>query len=90
MAPLPTYQNPSIELKQKLGCIKRKNCNTMAQLIYVKKDVPGKGNGLVAIQDIPKGARILCEAAILTGPNNVPMEELRSHLMEQSHASSEH
>lgn len=90
MAPLSTYQNLSIELKQRLGCIKRKNCNTMAQLIYVKKDVPGKGNGLVAIQDIPKGARILCEAAILTGPNNVPMEELRSHLMEQFHASSEH
>ncbi|KAB8296669.1 hypothetical protein EYC80_002093 [Monilinia laxa] len=62
----------------------------MVQTIYVKKDVPGKGIGLVAIQDIPKGTRIICEAATLTGPNNLPVEELRRCLVEQFHALSKH
>ncbi|RAL58416.1 hypothetical protein DID88_005121 [Monilinia fructigena] len=62
----------------------------MAQPIYAKKIVPGKGIGLVAIQDIPKSTRIICEAATLTGPNSLPVEELRSCLVEQFHALSEH
>jgi hypothetical protein len=35
-------------------------------------EVPGKGKGLVALVDIAKGTRILCEKPLLTARNNSP------------------
>lgn len=37
--------------------------------MYVVRDVPGHGNGLVATQTIPKGTRILCEEPIIIIPS---------------------
>lgn len=36
--------------------------------LYAIRDVPGKGKGLVAIEEIPEGTRILCEEPIVTVP----------------------
>ncbi|KAG6030568.1 hypothetical protein E4U19_000407 [Claviceps sp. Clav32 group G5] len=36
--------------------------------MYVLQDIPGKGKGLVATQNIPKGTRILCEEPLFTIP----------------------
>jgi hypothetical protein len=38
--------------------------------MYSIQDVPGKGKGVVAIQRISKGTRILCEEPIITTPQN--------------------
>lgn len=40
--------------------------------MYAVRDVPGKGEGLVAIKRIPKGTRILFEEAIITVPHDAP------------------
>ncbi|THV47247.1 hypothetical protein BGAL_0325g00120 [Botrytis galanthina] len=39
---------------------------------YALQDVPGKGKGLVATQDIPKGTRIIEEKPIMTRPKRAP------------------
>ncbi|KAF7955659.1 hypothetical protein EAE96_004585 [Botrytis aclada] len=39
---------------------------------YALKDVPGKGKGLVATQQIPKGTRIIEERPVMTRPKRVP------------------
>ncbi|TGO51582.1 hypothetical protein BCON_0158g00080 [Botryotinia convoluta] len=39
---------------------------------YALQDVPGKGKGLVATQDIPKGTRIIEERPIMTRPKRAP------------------
>ncbi|KAG6166335.1 hypothetical protein E4U23_003603 [Claviceps purpurea] len=36
--------------------------------MYVVQDIPGKGKGLVATRNIPKGTRILCEEPLFTIP----------------------
>lgn len=43
--------------------------------MYALQDVPGKGKGLVAIEKIPKGTRILSEEPIITIPRNEPVSE---------------
>ncbi|KAJ8129226.1 hypothetical protein O1611_g4403 [Lasiodiplodia mahajangana] len=40
--------------------------------LYAIRDVPGKGKGLVAIEEIPEGTRILCEDPIVTVPQGEP------------------
>lgn len=46
---------------------------------YALQDVPGKGKGLVATKDIPKGTLILEEKPIMTGPKRLsPGFSLRS------------
>ncbi|KAJ3569174.1 hypothetical protein NPX13_g6170 [Xylaria arbuscula] len=39
---------------------------------YAIRDVPGKGKGLVAVQKIKKGTRILCEEPIIITPQGEP------------------
>lgn len=57
--------------------------------MYVKQEVPGKGLGLVATQDIPKGTRILCEEAMMIVPNDLPPEKNQQLMEKQFHDSSE-
>ncbi|KAF7862620.1 hypothetical protein EAF04_007493 [Stromatinia cepivora] len=61
----------------------------MVDSIYVKRHIPGKGLGLVATQDIPKGTRILSEVAFLIAPNTATRDELRISLVRQWEAFSE-
>jgi len=61
--------------------------NTM----YAIQDVPGKGKGLVAIEKILKGTRILCEEPIITTPQDEPdSEKLRTSIGQQVDALSEY
>lgn len=62
----------------------------MVNPIYVKRHIPGKGVGLVAIQNIPKGTRILSEAAFLIAPCLPTEDELLSILLNQWAAFNEH
>ncbi|TGO47389.1 hypothetical protein BOTNAR_0528g00030 [Botryotinia narcissicola] len=43
-------------------------CITMANRMYAKRHVPGKGLGLIATINIPRGTRILSESALILGP----------------------
>lgn len=53
--------------------------------------MPGKGKGLVAIEKISKGTRILSEEPIITVPRNEPdSEQLRISICQQVDALSEH
>jgi hypothetical protein len=52
---------------------------TTGNSMHALQDVPGKGNGLVAIEKISKGTRILSEEPIITIPRNEPNSE-RLHL----------
>jgi hypothetical protein len=55
------------------------------------QDVPEKGKGLVAIEKIPKGTRILSEEPIITIPQNQPVsEQLRASICQQFNALSKH
>lgn len=40
--------------------------STQKEPMYALRDIPGKGKGLVAIRDIPRGTRILSETPIIT------------------------
>ncbi|KAF7909420.1 uncharacterized protein EAF01_003138 [Botrytis porri] len=54
----------------------------MADQMYAKRNVPGKGLGLIATRDIPRGTRILSESALILGPELVG-DDLRSCISEQ-------
>jgi hypothetical protein len=59
--------------------------------LYALQDVPGKGKGLVAIEKIFKGTRILSEEPIITIPRNeLNSERLRTTISQQIDALSEH
>jgi len=52
--------------------------------MYVFQDVPGKGNGFVALQRISKGTRIFSEEPIITLPSRAPLnEQLRTSICSQ-------
>ncbi|KAG6090851.1 hypothetical protein E4U30_007881 [Claviceps sp. LM220 group G6] len=51
--------------------------------MHALRDIPGKGKGLVATREIPKGTRILSEQPLLTLPDNVPAEEVPDLLCRQ-------
>ncbi|KAF1842000.1 uncharacterized protein K460DRAFT_370009 [Cucurbitaria berberidis CBS 394.84] len=58
--------------------------------MYAFEDVPGKGLGLVAIENIPKGTRILSEEPVVTIPERQKNDEwLKSHLSQQVDSLSE-
>jgi hypothetical protein len=59
--------------------------------MYTLRDVPGKGNGLVAARDIPKGSRILEETPIITTPiYQRDDESLKGHIFQQVNSLNEH
>jgi SET domain len=59
--------------------------------MYAFRDVPGKGKGLVAIEKISKGTRILSEEPTLTVPRDEPdSERLRTSICQQVDALSEY
>ena len=65
--------------------------STTGNPIYVLQDLPGKGTGLVAIEKISKGMRILSEEPIITAPGyELNSEQLRISLCEQVDTLSEH
>lgn len=43
--------------------------------LYLIKDIPGKGRGLVAAASIPKGTRILSESPLIEVPRDVSSKE---------------
>jgi hypothetical protein len=62
--------------------------------MYAFRDMSGKGKGLVAIEKISKGTRILSEEPIITVPgiprNDPDNEQLRTSICQQVNALSEH
>lgn len=65
--------------------------STTGNPIYALRDVPEKEKGLIAIEKISKGTRILSEEPIITVPRNEPdSEQLRISICEQVDALSEH
>ncbi|KAF2465698.1 SET domain-containing protein [Lindgomyces ingoldianus] len=59
--------------------------------MYALRDVPGKGKGLVAIENIPKGTRILSEQPVITTPERQQDDEwLKRHISQQVDSLSEH
>ena len=65
--------------------------STTGNPMYALRDVTGKGKGLVAIEKISKGTRILSEEPIITVPRNEPdSEQLRISICQQVDALSEH
>jgi hypothetical protein len=58
--------------------------------MYAVRDVPGKGRGLVATTNIPKGSRILEEAPLITIPSVARGDEwLKAHISQQVEALHE-
>ncbi|KAJ4373764.1 hypothetical protein N0V83_002503 [Neocucurbitaria cava] len=58
--------------------------------MYALKDVLGKGKGIVAIENISKGTRILSEEPVITTPEYQQDDEwLKSHLSQQVDVLSE-
>jgi len=52
--------------------------------MYILQDVPGKGKGLVANDNIPKGTRILLERPVITIPERQQSDEwLKRHISQQ-------
>jgi hypothetical protein len=52
--------------------------------MYAVEDVPGKGKGLIATHNIPKGTRIISEQPIITsGHYNADMEQLEVRIHQQ-------
>jgi hypothetical protein len=49
--------------------------STTGNPMYALRDVPGKGKGLVAIEKISQGTRILSEEPIITVSRNEPDSE---------------
>jgi hypothetical protein len=59
--------------------------------MYALEDVPGKGKGFVAIENIPRGTRILSEPPVITTPELQRDDEwLKSHISQQVASLSEH
>ncbi|TGO32312.1 hypothetical protein BHYA_0329g00040 [Botrytis hyacinthi] len=54
----------------------------MANRMYAKRHVSGKGLGLIATMDIPRGTRILSESALILGPELLG-EDLRPCISKQ-------
>ncbi|TGO51583.1 hypothetical protein BCON_0158g00090 [Botryotinia convoluta] len=54
----------------------------MADRMYAKRGVPGKGLGLIATVDIPRGTRILSESALMLGPECLG-DDLRPCILKQ-------
>ncbi|KAG6250034.1 hypothetical protein E4U23_001710 [Claviceps purpurea] len=50
---------------------------------FVWQDIPGKGKGLVATKNIPRGTRILSEKALITMPTGRTFEERRRLICQQ-------
>jgi hypothetical protein len=64
---------------------------TTGNPMYALRDVPGKGRGLIAIEKISKGTRILSEEPAITVPHNEPdSEQLRTSICQQVDALSEY
>ncbi|KAG6239852.1 hypothetical protein E4U25_000233 [Claviceps purpurea] len=63
------------------------NCPTSGSM-YALQDIPGKGKGLVAIRNIPKGTRILSEQPLITIPTDLDHEEGRRSICRQLEALS--
>ena len=65
--------------------------STTGNPMYALRDVPGKGKGLIAIENISKGTRILSEEPIITIPyNEQASEQLQIFICQQVNALSEH
>ncbi len=65
--------------------------STTGNTMYALRDVLGKGKGLVAIEKISKGTRILSEEPIITVPRNeLASDQLRISICQQVDALSEH
>ncbi|CCE29286.1 uncharacterized protein CPUR_02979 [Claviceps purpurea 20.1] len=63
------------------------NCPTSGSM-YALQDIPGKGKGLVATRNIPKGTRILSEQPLITIPTDLDHEEGRRSICRQLEALS--
>jgi hypothetical protein len=63
--------------------------STTGNSMYALQDVPGKGKGLVAIEKISKGMRILSEEAVVTVSESVGSERLRTSICKQVEALGE-
>ncbi|KAG6093082.1 hypothetical protein E4U30_004674 [Claviceps sp. LM220 group G6] len=59
--------------------------NPAKRTLYALQDVPGKGKGLVATKDIPKGTRITSEEALFTisGYKTLGLEDLERLICQQ-------
>jgi hypothetical protein len=78
----------NIETKGREGV---KMQSTTGNSMYALQDMPGKGKGLMTIEKISKGTRILSEEPIITVPHNKPVSErLRTSICQQVDALSEH
>ena len=67
--------------------------STTGNPMYALRDVPGKGKGLIAIEKISKGTRILSEEPIITMSDNInesDIEQLQISICQQVDALSEH
>jgi hypothetical protein len=64
--------------------------NTTSSPIYAVQDVPGRGKGLVAIQRISKGTRILSEEPLITFPEHGLLGELLTSICRQVDTLTEH
>lgn len=51
--------------------------------MYAIQDVPGRGQGLVAIENIPAGTRILCEEPIISAHEDFDLGQLQRHIPAQ-------
>jgi len=59
--------------------------------MYALEDVPGKGKGLVAIENISTGTRVLSEPPVITTPELQQDEEwVKTHISQQVASLSEH
>ncbi|CZR64408.1 uncharacterized protein PAC_14306 [Phialocephala subalpina] len=63
--------------------------STADNSMYALQDVPGKGKGLVAMEKISKGTRILSEEAVITVTGQVSSERLRTSICQQVEALSQ-
>jgi hypothetical protein len=58
--------------------------------MYAIRDVPGKGKGIVTIENIPKGTRILSEQPVITVPEYSPDDKWsKTHISQQVDSLSE-
>ncbi|KAG4435209.1 hypothetical protein IFR05_009317 [Cadophora sp. M221] len=58
--------------------------STTGNFMYALQDVPGKGKGLVAIEKLFKGTRILFEEAVITVNGPISSERLRTSICQQN------
>lgn len=62
---------------------------TISQPIYSIEDIPGKGKGLVATKDIPKGARIISDNPIISVGHVPSTEQVDIHIYQRVTSLSE-